>query len=255
MRKRLIAGNWKMCKTTAEAVTFADYFKKEILQLRNENEIAICAPYTQLAALKLEFAGTGIGLGAQNMHFEEEGAYTGEISAAMLVEIGVDYCLVGHSERRQFFAETDATVNKKLHAAVRHGITPVFCVGEVLPEREAGREYEVVRRQVVTGLEGLSAQSVLGFVVAYEPVWAIGTGRNATAEQAEEMCVFIRNVVNERYGNETAEQIRILYGGSVKPENAGEILGMANIDGALVGGASLKPDLFLSICNHPCKGI
>jgi triosephosphate isomerase len=256
-----------MYKTTAEAVTFARDFTDAPGAVGTGivgtgivgtgivgtgAEVAVCAPFTQLEALKREFAGTGIRLGAQNMHFEEEGAFTGEISAAMLAEIGVDYCIIGHSERRQYFAETDATVNKKLHQAVLHGITPIFCVGEVLEQRDAGEEYEVVRRQIEAGLDGLPAEEIRHFVIAYEPVWAIGTGRNATAEQAEEMCAYIRSVAAGLYGQETADHIRIQYGGSVKPENAAEILGMPNVDGALVGGASLLPDKFLAVCGGSC---
>lgn len=248
MRKKLIAGNWKMFKTTAEAVAFAQNFKDLFSMSKTENEVAVCAPYTQLSALKTELAGSGIRLGAQNMHFEEEGAFTGEISVAMLKEIGLDYCIIGHSERRQYFAETDGTVNKKLHTAFKFGIMPIFCVGEILEERDAGEEFNVVSRQVKEGLAKLSAKDINGLVIAYEPVWAIGTGRNASAGQAEEMCAFIRAEVEKLYDVETAEKLRVQYGGSVKPENAAEILSMPNIDGALVGGASLLPDKFLAIC-------
>jgi len=248
MRKKLIAGNWKMYKYTAEAVAFAKEFKMLLSAVNTENEIALCAPFTQLTALKAELSGSGIGLGAQNMHFEEEGAYTGEISAPMLKEIGLDYCIIGHSERRQYFSETDETVNKKLHTAVKFGITPIFCVGEILEERDAGQEFDVVSRQVKEGLSGLEAEKVAAFVIAYEPVWAIGTGRTASSEQAEEMCAFIRAQIEKLYDSGTAGSVRIQYGGSVKPENASEILGMPNIDGALVGGASLLPDKFLEIC-------
>jgi triosephosphate isomerase len=247
-----------MYKTTAEAVAFAKEFKALLggtgsvaateNESKAENEIALCAPFTQLEALKAELEGSGIGVGAQNMHFEEEGAFTGEVSAAMLKEIGIDYCIIGHSERRQYFAETDETCNKKLHTAVKHGITPIFCIGEVLGERDAGMEFDVVRRQLTAGLEGLAAADVQKFVIAYEPVWAIGTGRTATDDQAEEMCAFIREEVKKIYDEETAEKVRIQYGGSVKPENAAGILNMPNIDGALVGGASLLPDKFLTIC-------
>ena len=248
MRKKLIAGNWKMYKTTAEAVAFAKEFKALAAASAAGNEIALCAPFTQLEALKGVLSGSGIGLGAQNMHFEEEGAFTGEVSAAMLGEIGVDYCIIGHSERRQYFAETDGTVNKKLHAALKYGIVPIFCVGEVLEQRDAGEEFEVVGRQLEQGLAGLAAEDAGKLVIAYEPVWAIGTGRTATALQAEEMCAYIRETAGKLYGSGTAGLIRIQYGGSVKPENAAEILGMPNIDGALVGGASLEPDKFFAIC-------
>ena len=237
-----------MYKTTAEAVAFAEDFKALLAMSGTDNEVAICAPYTQLAALKESLAGSGIGLGAQNMHFAEEGAFTGEISAGMLKEAGIDYCIIGHSERRQYFYEIDDIVNKKLHTAFGHGIVPIFCVGEVLEERDAGEEFHVVKRQVEAGLSGLAEDDVRKIVIAYEPVWAIGTGRNATAEQAEEMCAFIRGEAARIYGAETAEMIRIQYGGSVKPENAKEILSMPDIDGALVGGASLLPDKFLEIC-------
>jgi len=248
MRKKLIAGNWKMYKTAAGALAFAEEFMPLLSESGAKNEVAICAPFTQLAALKEALSGSGIGLGAQNMHFEEEGAFTGEISADMLDEIGIDYCVIGHSERRQYFAETDEAVNRKLYTAFRHGIVPIFCVGEVLEQRDAGEEFSVVKRQVEAGLSGLSAVYAEGLVIAYEPVWAIGTGRNATAGQAEEMCAYIRGEAERLYGAETAEKIRVQYGGSVKPENAKEILSMPNIDGALVGGASLDPAKFLAIC-------
>jgi len=248
MRRKLIAGNWKMYKTTAEAEAFAKEFIPLLSASGTENEVALCAPFTQLTALKAALSGSGIGVGAQNMHYEEEGAFTGEVSAAMLEEAGVDYCVIGHSERRQYFAETDYSVNQKLHTAFKHGIIPIFCVGEVLEERDAGEEFEVVKRQVEAGLSGLASGDADRLVIAYEPVWAIGTGRTATAEQAEEMCAYIRGEVARLYGIGTAERVRIQYGGSVKAENAAEILSMPNIDGALVGGASLLPDKFLAIC-------
>ena len=237
-----------MYKTTAEAVAFAKEFKALLAGIDTDSDVALCAPFTQLTALKAELSGSGIGVGAQNMHFEDEGAFTGEISGSMLAEIGVDFCVIGHSERRQYFSETDETVNKKLHSVFKHGIIPIFCVGEVLEERDAGIEFTVVSRQVTEGLAGLSAQNIRQIVVAYEPVWAIGTGRTATDEQAEEMCAFIRNEIRKLYDDAVADEVRIQYGGSVKPENAAGILNMPNIDGALVGGASLLPDKFLVIC-------
>ncbi|MDR1815191.1 MAG: triose-phosphate isomerase [Clostridiales Family XIII bacterium] len=248
MRRQLIAGNWKMYKTTAEALAFASAF----LALLNhegagEADVCICAPYTQLSALKGAFTGADVRLGAQNMHFEKEGAYTGEISAAMLTEIGVDYCVIGHSERRQYFAETDETVNRKIHAAFAAGIVPIACVGEVLEQRDAGKEFEVVGAQVAKGLAGLSAADAARLVIAYEPVWAIGTGRTATAEQAQEMGAFIRAEYEKLYGKGAADAVRIQYGGSVKPQNAAEILGKPDVDGALVGGASLVPEDFYRI--------
>lgn len=245
MRIPFIAGNWKMFKTKKEAVAFAEEFKT--LYKDTDVKTAICASYTNLEALVEIFKGTGIGVGAQNVHFEDEGAFTGEVSVAMLEEIGVDYCVIGHSERRQYFAETDETVNKKLHKLFTTSITPIMCCGELLEEREAGREYEVVETQVTGGLKDLTAEQVSKLVIAYEPVWAIGTGKTATAQQADEMCGFIRSVVEKLYDEDVADQVVIQYGGSVKPANATEIMNMGEIDGALVGGASLKPQDFMNI--------
>ena len=247
MRKPFIAGNWKMYKTISEARAFAEEFKK--IYVPSDVSVAVCAPYLQLPALVEAFRGTGIKVGAQNMHFEKEGAYTGEVSGPMLAEIGVDYCIIGHSERRQYFAETDETVNKKLHAAFDCGLLPIACVGEVLAERDAGEALTVVERQVRGALAGLSAAQVKILTIAYEPVWAIGTGRTASPEQADEMCGHIRSVIATLYSEETAEDVVIQYGGSVKPANASELMNMFEIDGALVGGASLLPDQFLAIVN------
>ncbi len=247
MRKPFIAGNWKMFKTIQEARDFVDEFKK--LYTKSDVEVAICAPFTQLAALKEALVGTGIKLGAQNMHFEENGAFTGEISPDMLVELGVDYCIIGHSERRQYFNETDHSVNLKLHKAFAHGLLPILCIGEVLAQRDAGEEFSVVKTQLMAALSELSPELVSKLVIAYEPVWAIGTGRTATPDQANEMIGFIRQVIFETYGDEISEQVVIQYGGSVKPDNASELMNMDEIDGALVGGASLKPADFLEIIN------
>ena len=247
MRKPFIAGNWKMFKTTKEAVAFAEELKR--LYTESDVQTAICAPYTQLAALAEAFRGTGIKLGAQNMHFEEKGAYTGEISADMLNEIGIQYCIIGHSERRQYFNETDETVNKKLHTAFCHNMIPILCVGEVLEERDAGKEFEVVKTQITGALKDLTPEQVSRLVVAYEPVWAIGTGRTATPEQANEMCGSIRKVIEDLYGDDISEEVLIQYGGSVKPANASELMNMEEIDGALVGGASLIPADFIQIIN------
>ncbi len=245
MRKPFIAGNWKMFKTTKEAVAFAEEFKK----LYHDSDVtaAICAPFTQLAALKEAFGDSGVKVGAQNMHFEESGAFTGEIAPAMLTEIGVDYVIIGHSERRQYFAETDETVNKKVKKAFEHGLVPIMCVGEVLEQRDAGQAYDVVKTQVEGGIKDLSADQMKKLVIAYEPVWAIGTGRTATPEQAQEMCAYIRQVIDGLYGSEVSEEVIIQYGGSVKPNNASELMNMEDIDGALVGGASLKPEDFIQI--------
>lgn len=247
MRIPFIAGNWKMYKTIAQAKAFAEEFKT--LYHDTDVKTAIFAPYTQLETLVEVFKGSGVGVGAQNVHFAKEGAYTGEVSVEMLEEIGVDYCLVGHSERRQYFAETDETVNLKLKALLESKILPVVCVGENLDEREAGKEETVVAEQIQTDFEGIEASAAEKIVVAYEPVWAIGTGKTATPEQANQMCGLIRKTLTEIYNEETADKIVIQYGGSVKPENATEIMNMEEIDGALVGGASLEPLNFIEIVN------
>lgn len=245
MRIPFIAGNWKMFKTKAQAVAFAEEFKG--LYRDTDVRAAICAPFTDLETLKKIFEGTGIGVGAQNVHFEEEGAFTGEISVSMLEEIGVDYCIIGHSERRQYFAETDETVNLKLKRLLEGPIDPILCVGESLEQRDAGELFDVVRGQLEKDLEDIPAEKMDRVVIAYEPIWAIGTGRTATPEQAEEMCAFIRQTLIEMYDEETADKVILQYGGSVKPANASEIMNMEEIDGALVGGASLKAEDFMAI--------
>jgi triosephosphate isomerase len=237
-----------MYKTTAEAVAFAREFTAAYGG--GEHEVAVCAPFTQLVALKSALADTAVRLGAQNMHYEEEGAYTGEISPAMLTEIGIDYVVIGHSERRQYFAETDETVNLKVKKAFEHGIVPIMCVGEVLEQRDAGEHLTVVKKQTEGGLAGLSASDAQRLVIAYEPVWAIGTGRTATGDQAQEMCAHIRETVRGLYDEATAESVRIQYGGSVKPANARELMTKPDIDGALVGGASLVPGDFKAIIEY-----
>ena len=245
MRIPFIAGNWKMFKTKADAAAFAEEFKT--LYQGTDVKAAVCAPFTDLQTLVDAFAGTGIGVGAQNVHFADEGAYTGEISVAMLEEIGVNYCIVGHSERRQYFAETDETVNLKLKKLLAGPIRPIMCVGESLEQRDAGELFDFVRSQLVGGLDGISAEDMRRVVIAYEPIWAIGTGRTASPEQAEEMCAFIRKVLIELYDEDTADEVILQYGGSVKPANATEIMNMDEIDGALVGGASLKPADLMAI--------
>lgn len=248
IRIPLIAGNWKMYKTTAEAKAFAEEFSK--LYKDTDVRAAICAPFTQLVALKEAFAGTNVKLGAQNVHFEDEGAFTGEISVEMLKEIGVDYCIIGHSERREYFAETDETVNLKLKKLFSSSeIIPILCVGENLSEREAGNAFDVVEGQLKADLEGIDKADVSKHVIAYEPIWAIGTGKTATPEQAGEMCAHIRNIVEKLYDEDTCDSVIIQYGGSVKPENASEIMNMDEIDGALVGGASLDASKFIKIVN------
>lgn len=234
-----------MFKTKAEALKFAEEFKE--LYKDTDVQTAICAPYTNLEALVETFKDTGIGVGAQNVHFAEEGAYTGEISVSMLEEIGVDFCIVGHSERRQYFGETDETVNLKLKKLFEGSIRPIICVGESLEERDEGKAFDKVRGQLQKGLDGIPAENIERLVIAYEPIWAIGTGRTATPQQAGEMCAFIRNTLIELYGEDVADQVIIQYGGSVKPANATEIMNMDEIDGALVGGASLKAGDFMEI--------
>lgn len=237
-----------MFKTKKEALEFAESFKA--LYHDTDIKAAICAPFTQLDCLVEAFAGSGVGVGAQNVHFADEGAYTGEVSLDMLKEIGVDYCIIGHSERREYFGETDETVNLKLKKLLSESeITPILCVGENLEQREAGEEKEIVSAQIKADLSGLAAEDVAKLVIAYEPIWAIGTGKTATPEQANEMCALIRETICELYDEDTCDQVIIQYGGSVKPENATEIMNMEEIDGALVGGASLIPKKFMDIIN------
>lgn len=247
MRIPLIAGNWKMYKNADEAAAFAEEFKK--LYHDTDIKAAICAPFPQLETLVKAFEGTGIGVGAQNVHYEKEGAYTGEVSVPMLQYIGVDYCIVGHSERRQYFNETDETVNLKLNALLETKITPILCVGEDLYQRKRGFQEKLVAEQVQNALRGIPAEKAAKLVIAYEPIWAIGTGRTATPIQANQMCGLIRETLIKMYDEDIADRVIIQYGGSVKPENATEIMNMEEIDGALVGGASLDPLKFIEIIN------
>ncbi len=239
MRRKIIAGNWKMNKTPQEAAVLINELKP--LLANAEAEVVFCPPAVSLAAALEAVKGSNIGIGAQNMYFEESGAFTGEIAPNMLTEMGVKYVILGHSERRQYFAETDETVNKKVLKALEHNLIPIVCVGESLEQREQGITEDLVRLQTKIALRGVPAERAKEVVIAYEPIWAIGTGRTATNEQAEEVCAAIRKVLKELYGG-VAEEIRIQYGGSVKPSNAKEIFGMPNIDGGLVGGASLTKD-------------
>lgn len=245
MAKYLMAGNWKMNKTTAEAIEFAAALKAA--NVANPDNLAIMAPFTQLAALKQELTGTGIGVGAQNVHYEPSGAYTGEISIPMLSEIGVEYCVIGHSERREYFNETDSAINKKLKALIAAGIKPILCVGETLEIREAGNAMSYVSNQIFEDLEDISKEDIKNIVVAYEPIWAIGTGKTATPEQAGEMCGLIRGLIAGLYNSDIADEITILYGGSMKPSNADELLEQREINGGLIGGASLEVDSFLNL--------
>ena len=244
-RKTLIAGNWKMNKTVAEALPLIEALKARAAVMQGV-DVAVCPPFTTLAAVAKAVAGTPIRVGAQNVHWEASGAFTGEISAAMLAEIPVTYAIIGHSERRQYFGETDETVNKRLKAALAAGLTPIVCVGELLAQRESGQTEKVVAAQIAKGLAGLSAEQVARTVIAYEPVWAIGTGRTATPPQAQEVHALIRALLRQAHGS-VAESVRILYGGSMKKENARDLLSQPDIDGGLIGGASLKADEFLGI--------
>ena len=243
MRKPIIAGNWKMNKTIKEGLEFIEEVKGKT---EGDVEVLICAPFTLLKDLKLATKGTNIKVGAQNMHYENSGAFTGEVAPANLVEIGMDYVIIGHSERREYYGETDETCNKKVLKAIEVGIDPILCCGETLEEREADKTMDKVKGQIVAGLAGVKAEDLAKVVIAYEPIWAIGTGKTATAEQANEVIAYIRQVVRDVYGD-LADQVRIQYGGSVKPANVAEIIGQSDIDGALVGGASLKPEDFLGL--------
>lgn len=246
MRKPIIAGNWKMYKTLSEAIDFVDAVKSSV-PVADQVDAVICAPALFLPSLVNQAEGTDLAIGAQTMHYENEGAFTGEISPTQLEDIKVQYVILGHSERRQYDNETDEGVNKKAHAAFAHHLTPIICVGETLEEREASNTVVKVSSQVGAALKGLTAEQVAKTVIAYEPIWAIGTGKTATAQDANEVCAAIRKTVQEVAGEVAAEMIRIQYGGSVKPENVVELLSMEHIDGALVGGASLKPESYLKL--------
>lgn len=252
MRKPIIAGNWKMNKVLAEAEAFVADTKDKV-PAQDKVDSIVCAPFPYLQALVAKTAGTDLAVAAQNMHFEESGAFTGEVSPIMLKDLGVSYVVLGHSERREYFAETDETVNKKAHAAFKHGITPIVCVGETLEQREANQTMDLVADQVKKALAGLTEAQVKETVIAYEPIWAIGTGKTATSEQANEVCTHVRKVVAEAVSSEAAEAVRIQYGGSVKPANIDELLGQSDIDGALVGGASLEADSFLQLVEAGAK--
>lgn len=246
MRVLIIAGNWKMNKTVSETRSFFSEFIKLIDNVKGV-EIVIAPPFTALPAAGDAIRDTIIKLSAQNIFWEEKGAYTGEISPLMLKEIGCSYCIIGHSERRQYFGETDDTVNKKIKAALKHDIIPIFCIGESLKEREDNRTMDVINRQLKGGLKDLSENDISRIVIAYEPVWAIGTGKTAAPQQAQEAHRFIRDFIRKKAGDKAADGIRILYGGSVTPENIKDLMAQDDIDGALVGGASLKPDSFAAI--------
>jgi len=245
-RMPFIAGNWKMNKTVEEAIDLVRQLKASISNVTGV-EVAVAPPFTAFYAVSQELKGSFIRLAAQNVFYEEKGAFTGEVSPIMLKEIGCQYVIIGHSERRQFFGETDETVNRKIKAGLAQGLKPIFCIGETLKEREEGKTFSVIERQIQSGLRGITEGEMRSIVIAYEPVWAIGTGKTATPQQAEEVHRFIREKLERLYTREIAEEVRIQYGGSVTPENIKGLMGQENIDGALVGGASLKSETFSKI--------
>jgi len=246
MRKKVIAGNWKMNKDLNES---QDLVSKIINGLGNDTKcnVIVCPPFTSLNEVSSLIQTTPVKLGAQNLHFEDSGAFTGEISASMLKSVGCEYVIIGHSERRNIFGEPDEVINKKIMKALEHGLKPIFCVGELLEQREDGTTMEVVKNQILNGLKNITMEQLSEIIVAYEPVWAIGTGKTATPEQAQEVHAAIRELIVENFSEKVADNLVIQYGGSVKPENAGELLSKKDIDGALVGGACLKADSFLGI--------
>ena len=248
-RKKLIAANWKMYKNPAQTEEFFRAFLPMIFE-HHRDEIVVCPPYIDLQAALESAKGSQIAIGAQDVYWKDDGAFTGEISSPMLVALGCTHVIIGHSERRQYFAETDDTVNLKLKAALEHGLTPIVCVGEVLEEREAGLTEDVLRRQCLRAFNAISAKKAAKLVIAYEPVWAIGTGKTATPQMASDAHLLIRGEAAKAFGDEFAGQLRILYGGSVKPENATALMSEEEIDGALVGGASLDPKSFAAIVKY-----
>jgi len=245
-RLPFMAGNWKMNKTVGEALDLVRELKTAISGVKAV-EVAVAPPFTALYAIRKELEGSSIHLAAQNLYWEERGAFTGEVSPLMLKEVGCHYVIIGHSERRQFFGETDETVNRRIRAALAQGLKVIFCIGETLSEREEGKTFSIIERQLEGGTKGLGDQEMTKMVMAYEPVWAIGTGKTATPEQAEEVHRFIREKLGKLYSREVSEEIRVQYGGSVTPENVKGLMNQPNIDGALVGGASLKAESFSKI--------
>lgn len=254
VRKVIIAGNWKMNKTRPEAKELLEAIKPLVANAEGKVEVIACVPFTNLETAINATAGSNVKIGAENVHFEKSGAFTGEISADMLVELGVEYVVIGHSERRQYFGETDETVNKRTKAALAAGLKPIVCVGELLWERECNITEEVIARQVKLDFFGVSAEDVKKSAIAYEPVWAIGTGKTATADQAEEVCAFIRATLAKIYDEATAEAVTIQYGGSMNAKNCAELLSKENVDGGLIGGASLKAADFNTIVQAAVEG-
>ena len=252
MRRVIIAGNWKMNKTISEAIELVNGLKRELSGIDNI-DIVVIPPYTALSEISDMLVNSNIELGAQDVHWEEKGAFTGEVSPLMLKDADVKYVVIGHSERRIYFGETNETVNKRLKAALKVGLSPIMCIGERLEEREAGETFKVIKNHVEGGLEGISKEDILKIVIAYEPVWAIGTGKTATPEEAEEAHRYIRELLGEMYDDSVAQNLRIQYGGSVKPENIKELINQEDIDGALVGGASLEIEQFVPIVKESAK--
>ena len=252
MRKKVIAGNWKMNKTSSEASEFIDEVIKNVSN-DDSVEAIVCAPFPYLATLVEKAKGSRVKVSAQNMHYAEDGAFTGEVSPVMLKDLGVTHVVLGHSERREYFGETDETVNKKTHAAFKHDLSPIVCVGETLEQREANETMNHIESQVKKAIEGLTADQVSNTIIAYEPIWAIGTGKTASNEDANDVCAHIRNVIKEDISADVAEKVIIQYGGSVKPENIGSLLEQSDIDGGLVGGASLEAASFVKLVEAVSK--
>lgn len=248
MRKPIIAGNWKMNKSVSEAKELIKQIRD--IDLNPEVEAVICTPAIDLQTAVELTKGTRVKVGAQNMHFEESGAFTGEISPTMLTDLGVEYVVLGHSERREYFHEDDSLINKKVLSALSHNLVPILCVGETLEEREAGKEKDKVKGQIVENLKDVKAEEFDKVVIAYEPIWAIGTGKTASSDDAEEMCAYIRELIADNFGKDAADKVRLQYGGSVKPNNVKELMAKPNVDGALVGGASLEAESFGALVNY-----
>lgn len=249
MRRKVVAGNWKMNMNLSGTIELISAIKKELSKSESKTEVIVCPPFTSLETAVTLVKGSSIKAGAQNMHYENDGAFTGEISADMLKSVGCEYVILGHSERRTLFGETDDMINKKVKKALSSGLKPIFCVGETLEERESNLTEKVVESQVKNGLSGISEHELSDLIIAYEPVWAIGTGKTASPEQAQEVHKFIRNLISKLYSNNFADNLTIQYGGSVKPDNAEELFSQPDIDGGLIGGASLQADSFVTIVN------
>ena len=246
-RKKIIAGNWKMNMTPSQAVELVNTLKP--LVVNDEVDVVFCVPAIDLVPVMEATKGTNIQVGAENMYFEDKGAYTGEIAPAMLTDIGVKYVIIGHSERREYFAETDETVNKKAHALLKYGVKPIICCGETLEQRESGVYFDWIKGQIEGALKGIPAEKMCQITIAYEPIWAIGTGKSATKDDAQKMCKAVRDVVAADFGQEVADKVRVQYGGSVNPSNVAEYMACSDVDGALVGGASLEAESFLALLN------